>query len=94
MPMSFGEWSLSFLFRQFFAQDRVLTVQRSNNVARERDENGNPVKSRWLSWMEIVRNGDKIEGILSPRRNGLSVDTATFPGQNFLPYLLLPISQT
>ena len=76
----------------FLAQDRVLTVQRSNNVARERDENGNPVKSQMVtSWMEIVRNGDKIEGILlSPRRNGLSVDTTTFSGTKLPPVPAAP----
>jgi len=76
----------------FLAQDRVLTVQRSNNVVRERDENGNTVKSQMVtSWMEIVRNGDKIEGILlSPRRNGLSVDTTTFSGTKLPPVPAAP----
>jgi hypothetical protein len=76
----------------FLAQDRVLTVQRSNNVARERDENGNPVKSQMVtSWMEIVRNGDKIEGILlTPRRDGLSVDTTTFSGTKLPPVPVAP----
>lgn len=66
----------------FLAKDQVLVVQRSNNVVRTRDENDNPVKSQTVTnWMEITKNGDKIEGILlSPRRNALSVDTTTFSG--------------
>lgn len=66
----------------FLAKDQVLFVQRTNNVVRMRDENNNPVKSQMVtSWMEIVKNGDKIDGILlSPRRNGLSLDTTTFTG--------------
>ena len=66
----------------FLAKDQVLMVQRSNNVVRKSDENKNPVKTQLVtSWMEITKNGDKIEGILlSPRRNGLSVDTTLFTG--------------
>jgi len=66
----------------FLAKDKMLMVQRSNNVVRKSDENKNPVKTQVVtSWMEITKNGDKIEGILlSPRRNGLSVDTTLFTG--------------
>jgi hypothetical protein len=36
--------------------------------------------------MEIIKNGDKISGILlTPRRNGLSVDTTTFSGTKLPP---------
>jgi hypothetical protein len=71
----------------FLAKDQVLYVQRSNNVVRTRDENGNPLKTQTVtSWMEIVKNGDKIDGILlSPRRNGLSLDTTTFVGTKLPP---------
>lgn len=71
----------------FLAKDQVLTIQRSNNVVRQRDESGNPLKSQMVTeWMEIVKNGDKINGILlSPRRNGLSVDTTTFVGTRLPP---------
>ena len=71
----------------FLAKDQILTVQRSNNVVRLRDENGNPLKSQMVTeWMEIVKNGDKINGILlSPRRKGLSVDTTTFVGTRLPP---------
>ncbi len=71
----------------FLAKDQILAVQRSNNVVRLRDENGNPLKSQMVTeWMEIVKNGDKINGILlSPRRKGLSVDTTTFVGTRLPP---------
>jgi hypothetical protein len=71
----------------FLAKDQVLMVQRSNNVVRKRDENNNPVKTQTVTdWMEITRNGDKINGILlSPRRNSLSVDTTTFAGTKLPP---------
>ena len=71
----------------FLAKDHVLMVQRSNNIVRKSDENNNPVKSQLVtSWMEITKNGEKINGILlSPRRNGLSVDTTTFVGTKLPP---------
>jgi hypothetical protein len=71
----------------FLAKDQVLIVQRSNNVVRKRDENNNPVKTQVVAnWMEITKNGEKINGILlSPRRNGLSVDTTTFFGTKLPP---------
>ncbi len=66
----------------FLVQDHKLIVQRSNNVVRKRDENNNPVKSQTVaSWMEITKEGNKIDGILlSPHRNGIGVDTTTFTG--------------
>ncbi len=71
----------------FLAKDQVLFVQRTNNVVRSRDENGNPLKTQMVtSWMEITRQGDKIEGILlTPRRNALSVDTTNFEGTKLPP---------
>ncbi|MCX6320999.1 MAG: DUF1080 domain-containing protein [Bacteroidia bacterium] len=71
----------------FLAKDQILMVQRSNNVVRKRDEKNNPVKSQVVTdWMEITKNGEKINGILlSPRRNGLSVDTTTFFGTKLPP---------
>ncbi len=71
----------------FLAKDQVLMVQRSNNVVRKRDENNNPVKTQVVTnWMEITKNGETINGILlSPRRNGLSVDTTTFFGTKLPP---------
>jgi len=71
----------------FLAKDHVLTIQRSNNVVRKRDEERNPVKTQTVtSWLEIIRDGEKIKGILlSPRRNALSVDTTTFEGVKLPP---------
>jgi hypothetical protein len=71
----------------FLAKDQVLIVQRSNNVVIKRDENNNPVKTLVVTdWMEITKAGDKINGILlSPRRNGLSVDTTLFTGTKLPP---------
>lgn len=67
----------------FLAGDRVLIVQRSNDIVRKSDENKNPLKTQLVtSWMEITKNGDKMSGILlSPRRDGLSVDTTQFEGK-------------
>ncbi|MFZ0281395.1 MAG: DUF1080 domain-containing protein [Bacteroidales bacterium] len=71
----------------FLAKDHLLMVQRSNNVVRNRDESGNPLKTQTVTeWMEILKKGDKIDGILlSPRRNSLSVDTTTFAGTRLPP---------
>jgi len=71
----------------FLAKEYVLMVQRSNNVVVKRDENKNPVKTLEVTdWMEITKEGDKINGILlSPRRNGLSVDTTLFTGTKLPP---------
>ncbi len=71
----------------FLARDHILTVQRSNNVVRKRDENKDPVKTQVVtSWLEITKNGDRINGILlAPRRNGLSVDSTTFTGTKLPP---------
>jgi hypothetical protein len=71
----------------FLAADHILFVQRSNDVVRKSDENKNPVRTQVAtSWMEITKNGDNINGILlSPRRNGLSIDTTTFSGTKLPP---------
>jgi hypothetical protein len=71
----------------FLAMDRILMVQRSNNVVVKRDEDKNPVKTLVVTdWMEITKSDDKINGILlSPRRNGLSVDTTLFTGTKLPP---------
>ncbi len=56
-------------------------------LCRNRDESGNPLKTQTVTeWMEILKEGDKIDGILlSPRRNSLSVDTTTFTGTKLPP---------
>jgi hypothetical protein len=71
----------------FFAKDQVLIIQRSNTIVRKRDENNNPVKTQEVTdWLEISKAGENISGILlSPRGNGLSVDTTTFTGKRLPP---------
>lgn len=66
----------------FLAKDEILMVTNSNNVVRTRDENNNPIKTQVVTnWLEIKKDGKKISGIrLTPKRNGLGVDTVTFSG--------------
>jgi len=67
----------------FLAKDHVLMVQReSRTVVREKDANNIPLKTSVVTvWLEVVKNGDKIEGIfLNPKNDGTGVDTATFVG--------------
>jgi Domain of Unknown Function (DUF1080) len=72
----------------FLAKDEELIVTRSNEVVRKRDENKNPLKTQIVTdWLEITKNGDdKISGIfLSPRSNGIAVDTTRFSGNRLPP---------
>jgi hypothetical protein len=71
----------------FIEKGNVLVVQRSNDIVRSKDAENNAVKKQVVtSWLEIVKNGDKIDGLLlSPRRNCLSVDTTTFVGTKLPP---------
>jgi hypothetical protein len=75
----------------FLANDH-LVLQRSNTVVRKSNEAGNPVKSHIVaSWLELRRDGEKISGLLlSPRRNGLSVDTTLFTGTKLPPVTAAP----
>jgi hypothetical protein len=70
-----------------FAKDNVLIIQRTNNVVRTRDENKDPLRTHMVtSWLESTVDGDKLNGmLLTPRRNGLSVDTTTFTGVRLPP---------
>lgn len=71
----------------FMAKDNILIIQRVNNVVRKRDESNNPVKSQvFANWLELKREGEKINGILLvPRRNGSGVDTTHFEGTKLPP---------
>jgi hypothetical protein len=71
----------------FLAKGNVLIVTRSNNVVRKMDDNKNPIKTQVITdWLEIVKKGDKIDGILlSPHSNGIGVDTTTFIGTKLPP---------
>lgn len=67
----------------FLAKNSVLIIQRSNNVVRTKDENNNAVRSGIITnWLEIKKeNSDKITGwLLTPRRNGLGVDSTSWVG--------------
>lgn len=66
----------------FLEKDHILVVQDSIEVIRKVDENKIPVRTQVITkWYEIVKNGDKIEGIrLSPRKNGTGVDSTAFTG--------------
>ncbi len=66
----------------FLAKDQVLIVQRANDIVQRRDEKETPVRTQVLTaWMEIVKNGEKIDGILlTPRRSGKGVDSTIFTG--------------
>ena len=71
----------------FLEKDHILVVQRSNNVVRKVDENKIPLRTQIITeWLEIVKNGDKIDGILlSPKKNGTGVDSSTFSGTKLPP---------
>jgi hypothetical protein len=72
----------------FLARDQVLIVQRSNNVGRARDENNTPVRTRIITnWLEITKDSaDKITGwLLTPRRNGMGVDSTSIIGTKLPP---------
>ena len=66
----------------FLANDQYLIVTRTNNVVRAKDEKNNPLRTHIItSWLEISKKGEKIEGyLISPRRNGLSLDSTSFVG--------------
>lgn len=67
----------------FLAKDQVLMVTNSNNVVRTRDEKNDPVRTQIITnWLEVTRNGDNISGVrLTPRRNGIGVDSVVFSGK-------------
>jgi hypothetical protein len=71
----------------FLANGSELFVTLSNNVIRKRDENNNPVRSQVVTtWLEINKQGDKIAGYyLTPRRNGMGVDSTSFVGTKLPP---------
>jgi hypothetical protein len=71
----------------FIEKDHILVVQRSNNVVRKVDENKIPLKTHVVTeWLEIIKNGDKIDGILlSPGKDGTGVDSSSFSGTKLPP---------
>lgn len=72
----------------FLANEQILVLTRSNEVVRQKDEQNNPLKIQVVTeWLEIAKNSeDKIAGkLLSPRSNGLGVDTTDFSGTRLPP---------
>jgi hypothetical protein len=71
----------------FLEKDHILVVQRSNDVVRKVDEKKMPLKTQIVTdWLEIVKNGEKIDGLLlSPRKDGTGVDSTTFSGTKLPP---------
>lgn len=65
-----------------YLANNVLTVTMTSNAVRTRDENNNPLRTQVItSWLEITKNGEKIDGIrLTPKRSGIGVDTTKFSG--------------
>ena len=71
----------------FLAADRYLVVQRSGEIIRKKAENNNPAVTGVITnWLEIKAKDDKIEGVLlTPRRNGMGVDSMSFKGTKLPP---------
>ena len=72
----------------FLAADQYLVVTRTNNLIRKRDEAGQPLRTHVVTnWLEVRKDGaEKLTGyLLTPRRNGLSVDSTSFTGKKLPP---------
>lgn len=71
----------------FLEKSHILVIQRSNNFVRKVDENKIPLKTQVITeWLEIVKNGEKIDGILlTPTNNGKGIDSSTFSGTKLPP---------
>jgi hypothetical protein len=71
----------------YLANDKYLIVTRTNEVVRTRDEKNNPARRHIItSWLEISRNGEKIEGyLITPKRSGIGVDSTAFSGTKLPP---------
>jgi hypothetical protein len=71
----------------FLASDSLLVIQRTNEIVRMRDEKNNPLsKGMITNWLELKVNGDKLDGVLlTPRRNGMGVDSVTISGKRLPP---------
>jgi hypothetical protein len=82
-----GGGSVSPVSDIYMVNNQTLVVTRSNNVVRKMDEGNNPVITQVITnWLEITKHGKKIEGILlSPRLNGMGVDTIKFSGTKLPP---------
>jgi hypothetical protein len=77
----------------YFANDKYLIVTRTDEVVRKKDEKNVPVRTHIITnWLEISKIGDKIEGfLLTPKRNGLGVDSTSFTGTKLPPVPPAPV---
>jgi hypothetical protein len=71
----------------YLANDKYLIVTRTDEVIRKKDEKNVPIRTHIITnWLEISKKGDKIEGfLLTPKRNGLGVDSTSFIGTKLPP---------
>ena len=77
----------------FLAANQYLVVTRTNNIIRTRDEEEKPLRTHTITnWLEVRKDGeDKITGyLLTPRRNGLGVDSTAFTGKKLPPVPPVP----
>lgn len=79
--------SVSPVANVYLANDKYLIVTRTNEVVRRKDEKNNPLRTHIITdWLEITKSGDKIEGyFLTPKRDGIGVDSTTFTGTKLPP---------
>jgi hypothetical protein len=79
--------SVSPVSNVFLANDKYLIVTTTNEIVRKRDEQNNPVRRHIItSWLEVTKNGEKIDGfLLTPKRSGIGVDSTSFTGTKLPP---------
>jgi hypothetical protein len=66
----------------FLPNDTYLIVTQTDEVVRKTNEKDVPMRTHIItSWLQITKRGDKIEGyLLTPKRNGIGVDSTSFIG--------------
>jgi len=71
----------------YMAGDKYLFVTRTDNVVRKLDEKNEPVRTHIITnWLEIIKDGDKLEGyLLNPRIDGKGIDSTSFIGTKLAP---------
>jgi hypothetical protein len=79
--------SVSPVANVYLANDKYLIVTRTNELVRKKDEKNTPLRTQIITeWLEITKNGDKIEGYyLTPKHNGIGVDSTSFTGTKLPP---------
>ena len=71
----------------FLANDQVLYVTRNDEDTLKKDSDDKILRSHLVTnWLEVRRQGDKIAGyLLTPRDNGMGVDSVSFTGTKLPP---------